>query len=94
MDALLGGGDDEHEEDEQDLFEDLDIPEGETPVEFPEDLTDESKKDQWKRLGYKMGWIDQEKKYHSPDQELYKKATEEYTAKKEKAADQEAAKYE
>jgi len=41
-----------------------------------------------------MGWIDQEKKYHSPDQELYKKATEEYTANKENAADQEAAKYE
>jgi len=53
MDALLGGGDEEHEEDEQEnLFEDLNIPEGETPVEFPEELTDESKKDEWKRLGY------------------------------------------
>jgi len=53
MDDLLGGGDEEHEEgEEENLYEDLDIPEGETPVEFPEDLTDESKKDEWKRLGY------------------------------------------
>jgi len=32
MDALLGGDDDEEEE----LYEDLDIPENETPIEMPE----------------------------------------------------------
>lgn len=68
MDALLGGDDDGEEEEE--LYEDLDIPEDATPVEMPEEA-ENNKQKEWLKLGYKNGWIDHEKKYHAPDAEKY-----------------------
>jgi len=82
LDDLLGGDDDEAEEDGEELYENLDIPEEETPVIMPENPEsylgpdidglqevgiDMSRAREWERLGAKNGYIDHEGKYHAPN---------------------------
>ena len=99
MDALLGGDDaeaedeDELEKPDEELWEDLDIPDDVVPFLMPKDRSGESYPDpnsnyhvhainmnrgnEWEKLGYQYGYVDHERKYHAPEPETYAKMIEE-----------------
>lgn len=91
LDDLLGGDDDEaadHADEEgEELYENLNIPEEETPVMMPQNPDayegpdigglmevgfDEHRGREWRKLGAQNGYIDFEGKYHAPNPELIK----------------------